>query len=306
MCSFHLEELSTKLIGILKFRAESPLYVGSGIPLVRRPLMRQPDGAIVIPSSSWKGAFRSIAEKLAKTMKLTGLEGLAVQLYEEKERVAYNIRKDEALKYLEKFEKALTSEEINEFKNLQETLLKLGYKEEIEKAKKEGRKTSMFYDMAENYLALHCPVGKLFGNTVVAGKLRFFDVVLRGIRTKTRAGVGIDRSFGGARPDILYFTELIPKGTLLDLRIIADNLKQGEADSRLLAEVFEWVKELGLQLGGRKSVGLGELKLLDEESEVYLVSLEDEGGLALANPIRHGKRLLFVDFLKWLKERCTL
>jgi CRISPR/Cas system CSM-associated protein Csm3 (group 7 of RAMP superfamily) len=275
--------------------------------MVRRLLIRQPDGTVVIPASTWKGSFRAIAERLCKKMTLPGLEGLAAKLYRENGHVTYELKGSEAEDYLKKFKEVVRGEAQHEsiggFERLKEVLLELGYTmDEIIEVKERGSEVVAFRRMAEDYLALYCPVGRLFGNGVMAGKVRFFDVFLPGIRCETRPGVGIDRSFGAARPDILYFLEVIPRGATFQLTMVADNLKQGEADSLLFAATLEWIMELGLQIGARKSAGLGEITLVNSQTAFYLVELEkDEGGMGLANPMKRGMRYDTKGFIDWLR-----
>jgi CRISPR/Cas system CSM-associated protein Csm3 (group 7 of RAMP superfamily) len=111
------------------------------------------------------------------------------------------------------------------------------------------------YRMAEEYLAVNCPLGKLYGNRVFAGKLRFCDSIVStksGTAVGRRPGIGIDRRSGKVMENLLYFTETISKGESIRLIIVADNLLKGQEDSKILGLTLKTIKTLGLQIGGRK------------------------------------------------------
>ena len=301
----HLNPLRSKVIARLDFRAESPIHVGVGGEEVRRIFLRLPSGEFIIPASTWKGSFRRITEELARSSKYEGVTGLAVRLYHEgrggiRYRGVEERRKDFE-DFVDEFISALqgqSSERVRECGEELEGLLRsLGYEEgEIEEAR-EGR--GLAERMAEDYLALHCPVGKLYGNRLMAGKLRFTDTIIRE-KAHQRAGVGIDRRSGKVKEGILYFLETIPSDSRLRLTIIADNLYPGEEDSRLFAETLKTIKVLGLSIGGRKSAGLGHLTL--ERGEFRILKLEeDRDRLAIGNPIEKIEQIDLEKFIECLK-----
>jgi len=301
----HLASLLNKIIGEMVFVNISPLHIGVSerdSPLLR--LLRLPDGSAIIPSSTWKGVFRTIAERIAVSMRFSGFEGLALKAYSEGDYKI--IHGDEELRsYLRDFEDVLLRRSsdlmgiaLEELKNI---LLDIGFEEELEKIKRnKDLDRGLLHRIAIDFLAMYCPVGRLFGNRVLAGKLRFHDTLIGPSNmVDLRPGVGIDRYSGTAKADQLFFTEVTPINSRLVLRFVADNLRPGEGDSRLLANTLSFVEELGIQVGGRKSTGLGLLEL--EDARFWLVVLrEDKGGVALANPIKNGKRLSLQEFKKWL------
>lgn len=289
--------------------------MGAGGGEVRRAFVRLPSGELLIPSSTWKGAFRSLSEKLAKTMKYESPANIAVKLYYEGDGgISYSGLRSSLLKkdfedFVEDFIRVIRggiSKLIpNKTEYLKKILAELGYADEDVnevKSKEKKARDRLAYRMAEDYLSLYCPIGKLYGNRVLSGKVRFLDTVINA-QTETRPGIGIERSSGKVREGALHFTEIITRGTL-KLVLVADNLAPGGEDSKLLAFTLELISEMGLSIGAGKSSGLGPLKLNKESSRWYLVDLEKDsvrGGIGLGNPLKNGKELKFDEFLAWLK-----
>jgi CRISPR/Cas system CSM-associated protein Csm3 (group 7 of RAMP superfamily) len=246
------------------FEAETPVSVGVGGEEVLRQVLRIGHW-IVIPSTTWKGAFRAIAERLAKTMELDGLERLAVKLYRETQKgIVYTPQDTDQdwETYLSEFKSVvngnpiqnpqyvLKPQEVTQFLN--DVYVDI---EEVKKAKDGYEK------MAEGYLAYNCPIGRLFGNHVLAGKVRFMDTIIDVKQTHFRPGIGIDRRTGKVREGILYYIESIPSKTEISLRIVADNLVSGETDTTLFNNILDYIQKLGLQIGTRKTAGMGLLSL---------------------------------------------
>jgi CRISPR/Cas system CSM-associated protein Csm3 (group 7 of RAMP superfamily) len=262
--SLHLNPLHRKLLVKFIFEAETPVSVGSGGEEVLRQVLRIGHW-IVIPSTTWKGAFRAIAERLAKTMEMDGLERLAVKLYRETQKgIVYTPQDTDQdwETYLSEFKSVINGnpiqnpqyvlkpQEVTQFLN--DVYVDI---EEIKKAKDGYEK------MAEGYLAYNCPIGRLFGNHVLAGKVRFMDTVIDVKQTHFRPGIGIDRKTGKVREGILYYIESIPSKTEISLRIVADNLTSGETDTTLFNNTLDYIQKLGLQIGTRKTAGMGLLSL---------------------------------------------
>ena len=302
----HLNLLTTKLIGCIAFKPETTLHIGIGGWGVRKEILKTSDGRIIIPASTWKGAFRQIGEKVAKTLSLQGLERLAVDGYIENDRgITYKIEDEDR----EKFIKALRSE--GDFFGLTKSditklLQQLDYtQDEIEKIAKEEdreREEEQRKKDAEEalgkILALYCPITRLFGNTTIAGKLRFIDTITPST-LYIKPGVGIDRRSGTAKEDQLYFIETASVDRNITLRFVADNIEPHKTDSILLGSILKYVEKLGLQIGARKSTGMGDLTMV--KTEFYLVELsKDREGKGLANPLKFGNKMNLKQFLEWL------
>jgi len=304
----HLNPLTYKIVGLITFKTESPIHIGAGGIEARRNFLRLPSGEFLIPSSSWKGAFRSISEKMAKAMRCSGIEEIAVNFYRETQSgIRYRSEDKSFEEFVEDFAKRLKGEEGKWVKDdlgkLEKILEDLGYsQEEIKEVKERGKKAKdgLAYEMAESYLALYCPIGKLYGNGVLAGKLRFGDVIVKECRTHLRPGVGIDRKTITAKPGVLYFIQIIEDAELR-LPLILDNPTPGELDSILLARTIDYIQELGLSIGGRKSTGLGRLKIEEDGGEFYLIRLRGDDKLAIGNPFKKAEKLTLSEFTRWLR-----
>jgi len=298
----HLNPLTTKLIGCIAFKPEATLHIGTGGWGVRREILKTSNGRIVIPASTWKGAFRQIGEKVAKTLSLHGLEKLAADSYVENDRgITYKI-KDE---YLEKFVKALRGE--GDFFGLTKAeitrlLQQLDYtQDEVEKIEKDdkGLRKKEAEEALGKILALYCPIVRLFGNITVTGKLKFLDTITP-YTLYMKPGVGIDRRSGTAKEDQLYYLEAAYVNSNILLRFIADNIEPRKPDAILLGSILQYVEKLGLQIGARKSTGIGCLTMT--EAKFYLVELsKDKDGSGLANPFKFGNKMDFKQLLAWLE-----
>jgi len=265
-----------KFVGKLQFTARTPVHVGGAREAnVLYALRLRSLGRLLVPSSTWKGAFRAIAEKLAPSMPLSEVEKLAV------ERVALSSEPKSSVRdLLEGFGRALRGEEAPPFKpdDVKRVLLSIGYSEEQLKAPEDPAW------MLVEYLAYHCPIGRLFGNQVRAGSVRFLDTLLTA-QTQRRPGIGISRKDLRVQEKVLYTVETTEAEVSVPLLMVGEVERLGSPSAKLLASTLEAVKEVGLSIGGRKSAGLGLLQL--ESAEFHVVKLaEDKGGVGLANPLK--------------------
>lgn len=294
--SFHLNPLKYKIIGELTFILKSPLNIGSGGQESIREYLRLPDGRLIIPSTTWKGAFRYLSELIARAASFNGYAGLAVKSYTEKKSgVKYSGELFE--KYLTNFYEWLKSNDEKVYSVLRE----LGYKEkDIQDALKKFMENYLkpLRKMAEEYLATYCPIGKLYGNSVLAGKIRFLDTFIDSV-TEYKPGVGIDRMTGKAKEGVLYRINVISPGLEVKLRLIVDNLIPGEDDSKLFASTLELIKSLDLSIGSRKSIGLGLLGL--KEGIFYVIDMQKDENYAIGNPFKKAQEVNLLEFIKWLQ-----
>lgn len=288
----HLNHLVNKLVGELVFELETPLHVGAGGFGAMRSMLRV-GGRVVIPASTFKGAFRWVAEVVAKSMmgSLHGYERVALKCYQETDKGIVYAKRSGDPDYEEgyrSFVKALREQvRVGDLRGVElATLLDLGYGED--ELREDVLESDVGYELFGDFLAANCPVGRLMGNGVLAGKFRVFDVFLDVLAVHIRPGVGIERSTGKAKGDVLRFTEVVPPGERIRMRVVADNLLPGESDSRVFAGVLEWVGKLGLQLGAGKSTGLGLLRLVGQR--FWFIKLgdgSDRRGVFLANPFKY-------------------
>jgi len=302
----HLNPMAVKTVGILEFQTDSPVHVGVGGEEVVRELIRLSSGELVIPSSTWKGSFRYLSEQIAKQMEFKGISSLSVKLYSEtKSGIEYRGSskelREEFNNFVSEFVKVIKAEEL---KNL---FMQLGYNDlELRDVENKGiqARSGLAYKMAEDYLAVNCPLGRLYGNKVFAGKLRFCDSVVStksGKVVERKPGVGMDRRSGKVMENLLYFTETITKDILIKLIIVADNLLKGQEDSKIFGSTLKTIKTLGLQIGGRKSTGLGNLRIID--GKFYMLNLEEdykEKRFAIGNPLKKLKSFSIDEYADWL------
>jgi len=109
-----------------------------------------------------------------------------------------------------------------------------------------------------------CDICKLFGSPYLASKLRVEDARwLKGRREPAiRHGVGIDRDTESAREHIKFDFEALEPGTEgleFSFRLQLENAD--DTDFALLGIVLSEMKENGITVGGRRSAGLGRVKL---------------------------------------------
>ena len=241
-----------KFIGKIVFKAKTPLHIGGIREANVLRLMRLPDGRMIIPSTTWKGAFRAIAEKLAPSLAMSKEEELAV-------------------KYLLNGYSKLKIED----ESVTDVLKILGYTEDEIKVMRDEEKCKI-------YLSYHCPIGKLFGNNIWASRIRFLDTILSA-NTETRTGIGINRKSGTAKTRVLYCVETTAVGLEIPLIIVGELYR--DTSAKIFASTLEFVKEFGVSIGARKSVGLGHLTIKD--AKFYVVDLsKDDDGKRLANPFK--------------------
>ncbi len=301
----HLSSIKTKIIGALTFDIESPVHVGVGGEEAVRELIMLPSGEILIPSSTWKGAFRSISEQIAKQASLKGLSGLAVKLYREEARVSYRGDSEEFRKLVEDFVTSLqggTPKILpHKTEELESLMIELGYSEDdVKEVRTKGlnARGKVLQGLVEEYIALHCPIGRLYGNMAIAGKVRFTDSIIN-TKVETRPGVGIDRKSGRVMEKMLQFINVISKGPV-ELKMIMDNLFPGEDDSKILASTLEVIKSLGISIGARKSAGLGCLRLLKHDFYVLDLESDQKDKFVIGNPFKKVKPMTLEEFVKWL------
>jgi CRISPR/Cas system CSM-associated protein Csm3 (group 7 of RAMP superfamily) len=281
-----------KFAGVIEFKAATPLHIGGEREANALLTLRLPDGRLLIPSSTWKGSLRALAEKLAPTLPLSSLEKLAVErvMPAQEPKEAREKVKD----LLSDFESALRGGASKVFDpvDVREKLLRAGF--DLERI--EDREWALV-----TYLSLYCPVGKLFGNWARAGSLRLLDTVLPA-STQRRPGVGIDRKAGTVKENVLYFVETSEAGLRVPLVLAGEVEARGSAPAKLLSYLLKAVAAVGLNVGGRKSAGLG--LLLVEKARFHAFEIGaagDESGVLLANPFK-APPMSLQEFADWLAE----
>lgn len=147
------------------------------------------------------------------------------------------------------------------------------------KGKKEREARGSAEELALYIAQNSCPACKLFGNGVMAGKLKFADAALLDVGawmgTEIRTSNAIDRDTHTANTGTgaLFDTEAIPAGTEFALRVTAENLTEEEA--RIFGELMQYFAEGGITVGGRSRAGLGMVKVEGISLTLYYLNGKD-------------------------------
>jgi len=130
-----------------------------------------------------------------------------------------------------------------------------------------------------------CDVCRLFGSVVLASKLRISDGRPRSNpEMNRRDGVGIDRDTETAREKIKFDFETLERGTVFTFQMQLENATR--EDFALLGILLTEMTVSGIDVGGKKSRGLGRCKLKCD----YKVSYFDNAGeYKLADFLRNGR-----------------
>jgi CRISPR-associated RAMP protein (TIGR02581 family) len=134
-----------------------------------------------------------------------------------------------------------------------------------------------------------CIICGIFGSTELTSHVRVYDAYpIDGGLTFTKTGVGINREFRGVQPGILYTEELVVPRVRWSFRMDIINIRvfpePGDERGRLLRQVIELLSKGFVQVGARKTVGCGLLRLEEARYEVYeikngLFERTSEGGV---------------------------
>ncbi|RLC20135.1 MAG: CRISPR-associated RAMP protein [Deltaproteobacteria bacterium] len=237
--------------GRLKFK--TALHVGGGkinVTNTDNPIVRTPEGFPFIPGSSFKGAFRSMVEKLA--VSIPGLR--TCQLIEDEE--SFKGKSDEeCLRIIE---------------NKDADYCPTAIHKEFAKWKQNKTETELI-TMLEDKLCNTCT---LFGSPYMASKITFHDLKIgdwAGV-TQIRDGVVIDRDSERAKDRLKYDFEVVPPDAAFDMEIWLENPNPTDMGLTCIG-LNEFLSEMAY-LGGIKSRGLGNCRIKD--LEIYELNLETD------------------------------
>ncbi|HHY66634.1 MAG TPA: CRISPR-associated RAMP protein [Alicyclobacillus sp.] len=224
----------------------SPLHIGAGergMIGLDAGVLKWPDGRPVIPGSSLKGVLRSFLETVAQN------DALHTLISPNRPKACIVTDEPCGRRWRNKEQRDQwrknRSEELYRTRDLAELA--------------EEQKARIEQELAEEIYRSLCPVCRLFGNQLFAGKLSIPDLVPEGGDPTdwydVRDGVGIDRDTRTAKSSIKYDFELVNPGVVFPLTIRAVNLEKDEQGWLLLA--VEALRRGELTLGGKTSRGLG-------------------------------------------------
>lgn len=122
-----------------------------------------------------------------------------------------------------------------------------------------------------------CPICGIFGSTELASHVKIYDAYPKdqAARTFIKPGISIDREFGAVKPGALFTEEYVMPNVTWSFKMDVLNIRflpePDEEDPRatLLNELFNYIIELGLNIGARKGVGSGFVKLKNVRWSAY-------------------------------------
>jgi len=261
---------------------ECPLRVGKGRGELGEPtdlpVEKLPDGRPYIPGSSLKGALRSLAERIANAMDLRTCN--VFSRLSPCELAAAAIRK--AIDALTRGDVEVLSRGLSDIlsraKQSGEEVVK-GLAEDISGVisglNQLEQLPEAISSLVEKLAGLPCPVCRLFGNKELAAHVHVLNAfpLDENVKIHFRTRVAIDRFRKAAHSGALFDYEFVPPGHKWELHIRVYNLDFEGRDeaSRLLRSVFDYIREVGLEVGSMKSVGHGLLRLEELRCVVYRI-----------------------------------
>ncbi|MEM2178317.1 MAG: CRISPR-associated RAMP protein Csx7 [Candidatus Methanomethylicaceae archaeon] len=124
-----------------------------------------------------------------------------------------------------------------------------------------------------------CEICGIFGNTELASHVRIYDSYARTTHTFQKTGTSIDREFGSVKAGALFTEELVVPNVEWDFRMDIINIKiypepdHGDKRVKLLQSLINTLSTIGLNIGSRKSVGHGLIKL--KKAKWFAYKVED-------------------------------
>ncbi|MBP1358190.1 MAG: hypothetical protein JZD40_06880 [Sulfolobus sp.] len=237
----------------LKFDIEN-VRVGGGARDNVVTALSYGEDTFVIPLTSWKGVFRRISEGIFYSMTdeerkkrhIEGHVGEGKSKCEEYE-VYTNCVKDrgECLKRSDRlFNIIIANSKLAETEKEEEFCKKVD-------------------EIMQEY---NCPIERLYGGRYFASSLTFSDSVLSG-RLTMRNRVVIDRKTKKSKEGGLFSAESIYNNSNVELKIILREDVAGNEALEIWDKTLEFIKEIGIFIGGSKSTGLGYAQLKDIKSK---------------------------------------
>ena len=226
-----LQAISSIHIGTGKI-SYSPQDIDNGI--IRNVITEEP----FIPGSSLKGMLRAYAEALLPSID---------ERYKNACIVTENpcLRKsDSKVIYVEKDVYGKEKEITTTLENVKKI-----YKDDAKKL------SEILYENA-------CPICRIFGSQVMAAKIQINDSMLKeGSKAiiEKRDGVAIDRDSGTAANRMKYDFECVGAGAEFEFYMAFNNIE--EDDKEMIDILISYLASGEAKIGGKKSVGLGEIKL---------------------------------------------
>ncbi|MEM3387376.1 MAG: RAMP superfamily CRISPR-associated protein [Nitrososphaerales archaeon] len=309
------EKLENRALMEFFLKTLTPLHVGAGgVGEITKTILQFTVGNSlkpIIPAESIKGVLRAEATRIAKRMSFSDEVNAIVNVHNKAE---HSFQKEARGTMLQK---------------ASDFIKKLGVFENIQQ-KELGESSDAILEI---YASYHCPICRLFGSKYLAGKLLFTDAIPVVIKSNQKSdgeeleteylklgsytSTAINRKTGTVEERRLFTTQYVEPSNNLRFyfKIIGDNILRGD-EAKLLANVLEYMslkiedKTVGINLGGAKSRGFGEVEVDEDNTVIKLVSFttNHSGDEKLKNI----RKLLFKegffeayklsDFIKLLKK----
>ncbi|MEM4290117.1 MAG: RAMP superfamily CRISPR-associated protein [Nitrososphaerota archaeon] len=279
----HLNPLTFRTIGRLAFTCETGIHVGAGGEGLYKTPLKIGD-MLLIPATTWKGAFRALSERIIKSMRLDGVQSTLRELYYEDGGEYFRIDGEVLKEHVNALREYLARRYGGVMSALRQLAAGNGeLLREIE-GLRDGESMCKYLfgrgrALLQRYLAMLYPITSLYGSQGVAGKVRFLDTPAKAY-SYFKPGVGIDRKTMTAAEGRLYIIEiLIPRDGSITLRILVDNVERGTLEARVLAATLRYVESEGLEVGGSRSRGIGHLELQADKSYFRVLNLSEKTDL---------------------------
>jgi len=163
---------------------------------------------------------------------------------------------------------------------------------EVERiARKEGKRVCIPPDVCRDPDDL-CIVCQIFGSTALASHVRIWDAYPESddVKLVTKPGIAINRVTGTVHPGHLFTIQAVPPHTKFKFRMIIENIDKKDNRMKFLMKALEALRNGYIQIGGKKSTGMGVVCLEDlRVKEFDLDTLINYGKLEEKN---------YEDFLK--------
>ena len=235
-----LDKFHNKYIIEGELVAESPICIGAGgndfkPTATDNPIIRDEKGNPFIPGTSLKGVIRLFIERILSADIIEGL-------------TSCNILIDKKQK------NCICNEDIQNIKKDPEKYAKDKGYTDLDSSDKE-KMISMLIYMGQ------CDVCKIFGGHGFGSKIKINDAKLIGDKAiiQRRDGVAIDRETLTALDGHKYDFECVAPGTRFNFSMTVDNLD--DKHKKLLKVIINVLKNSEISVGGKTSVGLGNIKL---------------------------------------------
>jgi len=134
-----------------------------------------------------------------------------------------------------------------------------------------GENGELFRKDKLNEKYVPCLVCRIFGGPTVASHIKVFDAFSQKAITETRKCVSIDRITGGQHPGRLFDIEYVVPNSEFNLTIEIENIEimNNSDESKVIRYLLKKMIDEGIQIGARKSIGLGILKIKSFDATKY-------------------------------------